>query len=93
LREATISRWNAPILMADPDWDSVSRRHWQAGEDCPSTLDAAQAMAASTNLVAVLCGHIHFPHVDAVNPRAVQYVGFPGYTGQYRTIVFQPPAS
>ncbi|HET7559795.1 MAG TPA: metallophosphoesterase [Limnochordia bacterium] len=90
LREGTIARWKAPILIGDPHWDEASRDRWGTGPDTAETLEFVRTAAAAPNLIAVLCGHIHFPHVDALNPRAVQYVGAPGFDGRSRLIEFQP---
>lgn len=90
LRGATIERWHAPILVGDPDWDPESRLHWGATADSPSTLEFLRLLAASENLVAVFCGHLHFAHADAIHPRAVQYVGPPGFAGKRRLVEFLP---
>ena len=90
LRAPTIERWKAPILIGDPDWDLESRERWEAGEDSATTLEFARTLSASTNLIAVLCGHIHFPHVDSLSPSAAQYVGAPAYACATRLIEFFP---
>lgn len=90
LRDRTIERWDSPILIADPDWDSEPRNRWGAGEDLPSTLEFARMLSTADNLVAVLCGHLHFAHADAISPRAVQYVGPPAYLGQKRLVELGP---
>lgn len=92
LRDRTIERWKAPILLGDPDWNMESRDRWHAGEDTSATLDFVRTVSTAPNLAAVLCGHIHFPHADAVSPRAVQYVTAPGYAGGRRLITFAPLA-
>ena len=90
LRDRAIARYKAPILIGDPDWDMESRNQWETGADLPSTLAFVRTLAAAENLVAVFCGHIHFPHTDAVSPHAVQYVGVPGYDGGKRLVEFCP---
>jgi hypothetical protein len=90
LRAPTIEKWKAPILIGDPDWGSESRERWKAGEDLPSTLRYVQLLSSAENLVAIFCGHVHFPHADAVNPRAVQYVGGLGFEGARRVVEFRP---
>ncbi len=90
LRAPTIDRWKAPILIGDPDWDQESRERWKAGADRPTTLQYVQLLAGAENLVAVFCGHVHFPHADAVNPRVVQYVGGLGIEGARRLVEFRP---
>jgi len=90
LRAPTIECWKAPILTGDPDWKPESRTQWHTRADEVETLEFINLAAASTNLIAVLCGHIHFPHADNLRPGAIQYVGQPGYAGGYRMIEIQP---
>ncbi|MCW8133130.1 MAG: metallophosphoesterase [Planctomycetota bacterium] len=90
LRPQTIATWKAPILIGDPDWNNESRDGWHAGRDGAATLEFVRALAAAPNLAAVLCGHIHFPHADNVSPRAVQYVGKPGYLAGFRRVELLP---
>lgn len=90
LRAPTIERWNAPILIGDPDWNIQSRTEWGTRLDDKETLEFVRLAAASKNLIAVLCGHIHFPHADNLHPGAIQYVGQPGYGGGFRMIEIAP---
>lgn len=90
LRPDTLSRWELPILMGDPDWPLAQRAEWMAGPDLPSTAAFIELLAAAPNLVAVFCGHLHFPHVDSLSPTAVQYVVAPGFAGGYRRVDFMP---
>lgn len=90
LRTPTIERWQAPILIGDPDWDIESRNRWDTGQDSATTLEFAQTVASARSLVAVLCGHVHFPHVDSLSPWAAQYVGAPAFAGARRLIEFHP---
>lgn len=90
LRSPTIAKMGAPILMGDPDWSADSRHDWQVSADTPTTLEFVQLIASSSNLVAIFCGHVHYAHADALNPRAVQYVGRPGYEGGRRLVEFTP---
>ena len=90
LRDPTIARWEAPILIGDPDWDIESRESWQAGEDRAETIEFIRSLVAADSLVAVFSGHVHFPHTDAINLHAVQYVGAAGYEGRKRLVEFCP---
>ncbi len=90
LRDRTIERWKAPILIGDPQWDAESRERWRAGADTAVTLEFVRVVCTAPNLAAILCGHIHFPHTDAVSPRVVQYVTAPGYEAGRRLLEFQP---
>jgi hypothetical protein len=90
LRPATIERWAAPILIGDPDWNLESRTKWDTRYDDPQTLEFVRLVSTATNLIAVLCGHIHFPRADNLHPGAIQYVGQPGYAGGYRMIEIEP---
>ena len=89
LREPTLERFDAPILIGDPDWNIERRDRWGTGEDLPSTLEFARTLARAENLVAVFCGHIHFAHADTINLNAVQYVGAPGFDGASRLVEFR----
>ncbi len=90
LRNRTIEAIDAPILIGDPDWSAQSRLEWQVSADTAQTLEFVELLTSAVNLVAIFCGHIHFPHVDAINPRAVQYVGQPGFEGGRRLVEFRP---
>jgi hypothetical protein len=90
LRGPTIEVWKAPILIGDPDWSIESRQEWETRSDDPETLEFVRVLAGAPNLVAILCGHVHFAHADSISPHAVQYAVRPGYAGGYRVIVFQP---
>ena len=47
-------------------------------------------MSQAENLVAILTGHCHLPHVAAINPWAAQYLAPPGYAGEYQLFEWQP---
>ncbi len=90
LRDAVIEMLGSPPMMGDPDWSTQSRVAWQVSEDTPETLEFVEAVTTAPNVVAVFCGHVHFAHADAINARAVQYVGAPGFEGGRRLVEFQP---
>ena len=90
LREPTLERFDAPILIADPEWGPESRDRWGTGEDLSPTLEFARTLVRAENLVAVFCGHIHFAHADSINLNAVQYVGAPGFDANSRLVEFRP---
>ena len=90
LRAPTIEVMGEPILLADPGWSPEARRASQVGADSAETLAFVRLVAGAENLVAVLCGHIHFSHADALGPQAVQYVGGPGFAGEYRLVELNP---
>ena len=89
LREPTLEHMGSPPLIGDPDWSTASRISWQVSEDTPETLEFVHLVTTAPNLVAIFCGHIHFPHADAINTRAVQYVGRPGFEGGRRLVHFE----
>jgi len=60
------------------------------GSDTAETLAFVRLVAGAENLLAILCGHIHFAHVDSISPQAVQYVGGPGFAGAYRLLELRP---
>ena len=90
LRDAVIEMLGSPPMMGDPDWSTQSRVAWQVSEDTPETLEFVEAVTTAPNVVAVFCGHVHFAHADAINTRAVQYVGAPGFEGGRRLVEFRP---
>ena len=87
LRDAVIDHLGSPPMMGDPDWSSESRVSWQVSEDTAETLEFVHSVTTAPNLVAVFCG---VEHVDAINTRAVPYVGRPGYEGGRRLVGFRP---
>ena len=90
LREPTIKLWKNSILMGDPEWTPEAREKWQVEANHDTTLEFIDFISSSPNLVAVLCGHVHFAHADNINTRAMQYVGAPGFEGGYRLIEIEP---
>ncbi len=90
LRESCLKFIGSYAMIGDPDWSTESRISWQVSEDTPETLEFVRLVTTAPNLVAVFCGHIHFPHADAINTRAVQYVGRPGFEGGRRLVQFEP---
>ena len=90
LRPPTIARWQSPLLLAEPAWPAGERELHGIGEDTAATVEFARSLTAAENLVAVFCGHVHFPHVDTLSPSAAQYVGAPGFMAGQRLVEFQP---
>ena len=90
LRDVALAGWHQSNLLADPDLSRDKRRALCTGADTATTSAFVRTLVAADNLVAVLAGHLHLPHADAVHPRAVQYVGPPNYAGLYRLIDFHP---
>ena len=90
LRDPTIQALEQPILLADPGWSLEGRRESHLGADTAATLAFARLLAGAETLVAILCGHLHFAHVDALSPQAAQYVGGPGFAGEYRLVELRP---
>jgi 3',5'-cyclic AMP phosphodiesterase CpdA len=90
LREAVIQTYQAPLLMADPDWPHDSRMRWGAQADTAETLAFRDLLASSPNLAAVFCGHVHFDHVDNISPWTVQYITGAAFKEKYRLIEFKP---
>ena len=90
LRNPVLSELGVPIMMADPDWALQSRRENSVGENTSTTLGFVRMVCQAENLVAILTGHCHFRHVDAVNPWVAQYLAPPGYAGEYWLFEWQP---
>ncbi len=77
-------------MMGDPARSSQSRKTWQVNEDTLETLEFIEAVSTTQNVVATFCGRVHFAHADAINTRAVQYVGAPSNEGGRRLVEFRP---
>jgi 3',5'-cyclic AMP phosphodiesterase CpdA len=90
LRPAVMELLNVPLLIADPDWPVEARRELFVADTTPATREFVQLVCQAQNLVAVLAGHIHLPHVDSLNPWAVQYLAPPGFAGEYLLFEWQP---
>ena len=90
LRDRTIQRWKASILVGDPDLPDEVRTGWDVGYNTATTLEFVRVLVRAENLLAVLCGHLHFSHADAVGARSVQYVTANGFEGGQRVVEFQP---
>ncbi len=90
LRDSVTQIYQAPLLMADPDWPLDSRIYWGAQKDHAETLAFRDLLAASPNLVAVFSGHVHFNHVDNISPWTVQYITGAAFKEEYRLIEFKP---
>ena len=90
LRGPVVAHMGSPIMIGDPDWSVESRIDWQVSEDTSETLEFVRLVTTAPNLVAVFCGHVHFAHADAINTRAVQYVGRPGLEGGRLLVQFEP---
>ena len=90
LRPAVIENLQRPLLVADPNWPEEERAKVGNIPDTPETLEFVRLVMESPNLVASLCGHVHIPHADALNTRAVQYVGGPAFDGYCRLFDFHP---
>jgi 3',5'-cyclic AMP phosphodiesterase CpdA len=90
LRGDTLERWSDPILIADPGWSLERRLRWGTKEDTPATLAFHRLLSTAENLVAILCGHIHFSHTDTISRTAVQYVTAPCFDSRSREVTFSP---
>lgn len=91
LRPAVMEAMNgSPIMMADPDWAPESRKENFVEDTTATTLEFVRMVSQAQNLVAILTGHCHLAHADAINPWAVQYLVPPGYAGEYGLFEFKP---
>lgn len=77
----------------DQNWETERRERWPATGNLPSTEQFLACAKSTSNLVAVLCGHIHQARVDRVNDMAFQYVTAPGFDRGHRLIRFEPAGS
>ena len=84
-------------LCGDPDWGAGTDRNWETERreqwslsgNHASTEAFLSCVEETSNLVAVLCGHIHTSRVDRVNDVANQYVTAPGFEQGHRLIRFE----
>jgi DNA repair exonuclease SbcCD nuclease subunit len=91
LRPMTIETWSQPILIADPAWNPKKRYNICGTRfDTLETLEFVHLITTCPNLVAILCGHIHFQHIGSVNRIAIQYVCKPSWHGEYRLVELLP---
>ena len=90
LRPSVVANLERPLLVADPDWSQEDRASVGNIPDTEATLEFVRIVTESKHLAASLCGHVHLPHEDALNCRAVQYVGGPVFDGYSRVFEFQP---
>ena len=98
LRAAAIEHWGAPILMGDPEHRNPrSDKCWGPRLNPPITVEGfervmafVRLLAGSPNLVAILCGHLHFARADCLSPWAMQYVAPAGFECRYLQIELRP---
>ena len=90
LRPAVVANLDRPLVLADPDWSEEGRAKVGNIPDTKATLEFVRIVQQSKHLAASICGHVHLPHADALNSRAVQYVGGPVFDGYSRVFEFQP---
>lgn len=91
LAPAVMARWQAPIMMgAEEGWTEETRAKWRVREVAPSTRACLELAQGAENLAAVLCGHVHFSHADALGEGCYQYVTRPGFEGGFRIIRLRP---
>ena len=98
LRAATIEKWAAPILLGDAEHrNPASGKCWGPRLNPPMTVASfgrvmafIKLLAGAENLLAILCGHVHFAHADPISPWAMQYVAPPGYEARYRVVEVGP---
>lgn len=86
LRAPTIARWRDCILMGETILEE-HRANWAWAPDRPATAEFIRLMQKAPNLVAILCGHVHFAHEEAFGA-GVQLVGAPAFAGGSRVIDF-----
>lgn len=89
LREPTIAKWRDPILLGEHIAEE-RRPIWAWQEDTAFTAPFIELLYNSPNLVAILCGHVHFAHDEPFGQNAVQLVGAPAFDGGFRLVEFQP---
>jgi DNA repair exonuclease SbcCD nuclease subunit len=89
LREAAVEVWKPhSLLMGDTHWTAEERKGWGAPlEDTPETLAFVESVKSTPNLIAVLSGHVHFPHAEQISENAYQYVGRPPFDQLGRRVI------
>ncbi|HEY0076222.1 MAG TPA: metallophosphoesterase [Abditibacteriaceae bacterium] len=86
LRAPTIAKWRDCILVGEHITEE-RRADWAWAPDRPETAQFIELMQSAPNLIAILCGHVHFAHEEAFGS-AVQLVGAPAFAGGSRIIDF-----
>jgi 3',5'-cyclic AMP phosphodiesterase CpdA len=89
LKELTTLKWKDPILLGETVDDSV-RTRWNWDPPVPETGELIDLLKKSTNLHAILAGHVHFGHEEPFSQTAVQLVAPPGFDEAFRIIDFEP---
>ncbi len=81
LRGAAVEVWRPhSLLVGDTYWTAEERKGWGAPvEDTPETLAFVETVKSTPNLIAVLAGHVHFPHAEQISVNGFQYVGRPPF--------------
>ena len=91
LMPSVMARWQAPIVMGGEEgWTLEMRAKWLVQGVAASTRACLDLVREAPNLVAILCGHVHFPRADALSPGCYQYVSKPGFEGGCRSLIFKP---
>lgn len=86
LRAPTIARWRDCILMGETIAEE-RRADWAWAPDKSETGQFIELMRSAPNLIAILCGHVHFAHEERFG-EGVQLVGAPAFAGASRIIDF-----
>lgn len=84
--------WGSPIMVAAEGWEAEQMKRWQVEPPSDSTLDFCRLLRENPygNIVGSFCGHVHFPHRDALGTNHFQYVTQAGFAGGYRVIRLLP---
>lgn len=92
LLKDVLQMWGSPIMMNAEGWDDKSLARWQVEPAANATREFHRLLLDNPkgNLVGIFCGHVHFPHNDAIGRGSRQYVTKPGFQGGYRMIRLVP---
>jgi 3',5'-cyclic AMP phosphodiesterase CpdA len=82
------TKWNAPIMLAAPDWTAELQQAWSVRDADESTIACHELLVdgGAPSVAAIFCGHVHFSHAAPFQDGQVQYVTRPGFEGGYRVI-------
>lgn len=92
LLKDVMSEWGSPIMVGAEGWEPEQMKRWQVEPASDSTLAFCRLLRENLygNIVGSFCGHIHFPHRDALGQNNLQYVTQAGFVGGYRIIRLLP---
>jgi 3',5'-cyclic AMP phosphodiesterase CpdA len=92
LMPKVIEVWKKPLVMAGERTNPDTGEELTVAEPQEATRKFCELLTGgeSANLMAVFCGHVHFPHQDSFGGTKYQYIAEPCFRGGSRKITFLP---